>query len=269
MTAHGLPAPHGVATSPRQHLRRRLLVVGACVALGAMTLVALPTASQAGPPSAKPGASRAAAAAPELRKGDKGEPVRILQRALSVRPASAYFGPVTQIAVVNFQKSHGIAANGIVGVDTWSALGDEIAREAARVDVSFGDKQVDGRYCPAADFTYGDGMGAGRNHMGFDLLGKSGTPIYAVDAGRVTRSGYQGNGALILDVTGKGGQMWFYGHFSKIYFSEGDAIKAGQLIGTMGDTGSPGAVHLHIELRPNGWSGSAQDAEPLIRKLCA
>ena len=41
------------------------------------------------------------------------------------------------------------------------------------------------------------------------------------------------------------------------------------IIGTMGDTGSPGAVHLHIELRPRGWSGGAQDAEPIIRKLCA
>jgi hypothetical protein len=28
-------------------------------------------------------------------------------------------------------------------------------------------------------------------------------------------------------------------------------------------------VHLHIELRPRGWSGGAQDAEPIIRKLCA
>ena len=53
------------------------------------------------------------------------------------------------------------------------------------------------------------------------------------------------------------------------HFSEGDRVKAGQLIGTMGDTGSPGAVHLHIELRPRGWSGSAQDAEPIIRRLCA
>jgi murein DD-endopeptidase MepM/ murein hydrolase activator NlpD len=63
--------------------------------------------------------------------------------------------------------------------------------------------------------------------------------------------------------------MWFYGHFDKIYVGEGDAVKAGQLIGTMGDTGSSGAVHLHIELRPRGWSGGAQDAEPIIRRLCA
>ena len=99
-------------------------------------------------------------------------------------------------------------------------------------------------------------------------MGKMGSPIYAVDSGKVTRSGYQSNGALILDITHKSGRMIFYGHFSEIYFKEGDRVEAGQLIGLMGDTGSPGAVHLHIELRPQGWSGGAQDIEPLIRELC-
>ncbi|MFM8239128.1 MAG: peptidoglycan DD-metalloendopeptidase family protein [Actinomycetota bacterium] len=249
----------------RPTFRSLAALAAAAVAVGA--LVALPTASQAAPKS-DPAAARAAAQAPELKKGDRGEPVKVLQRALEVR-VSGYFGPVTHIAVVRFQESNGIEANGVVGIDTWTALGAEVARAAADSDESFGDKEVDGRYCPAVGFTYGDGMGAGRSHMGFDLLGKAGSPIYAVDAGRVTRSGYQGNGALILDITSKGGQMIFYGHFSKIFFSEGDTVKAGQLIGLMGDTGSSGAVHLHIELRPSGWSGSAVDIEPLVRKLCA
>lgn len=246
----------------------RLLAVALAGALSVSAAIALPAVSQAAP-AAKPGASRAAEAAPVLKKGDKGEPVRVLQRALEIKPVSGYFGPVTHIAVVRFQKDNGIDPTGIVDVTTWSVLGDDIARAAADSDVSFGDRQVDGRYCPAVDFTYGDGLGAGRNHMGIDLLGKSGSPIYAVDAGKVSRSGYQSNGALVLDIDSKGGHMWFYGHFSKILFSEGDTVKAGQLIGYMGDTGSPGAVHLHIELRPNGWSGGAQDAEPIIRKLCA
>lgn len=107
----------------------------------------------------------------------------------------------------------------------------------------------------------------GRTHAGLDLMGKRGTPIYAVDGGTVTRSGYQSNGSLILDITGPNG-MFFYGHFDSILFSVGARVKAGQLIGYMGDTGSPGAVHLHLELRPRGWSGGAVDVEPLVRKLC-
>lgn len=219
--------------------------------------------------AAKPRTPAFADAAPELRTGSQGESVKVLQRALGIDAVTGYFGPVTRLAVVALQEANGIEATGVVAATTWALLGRAVAREAARADESFGDIQVDGRYCPAIDFRYGDGFGAGRNHMGIDLLGTRGTPIYAVDAGRVTRSGYQGNGALILDITDKRGSMWFYGHFSKILVSEGDSVKAGQLIGTMGDTGSSGAVHLHIELRPRGWSGGAEDAEPIMRKLCA
>ena len=104
--------------------------------------------------------------------------------------------------------------------------------------------------------------------MGFDLLGTRGTPIYAVDAGRVTRSGYQGNGALVLDITDKKGSMWFYGHFDKIYVGQGDTVKAGQLIGTMGDTGSPGAVHLHFEYWRSGGESAAVDPAALISRVC-
>lgn len=129
----------------------------------------------------------------------------------------------------------------------------------------------DGLFCPVRDFYYGDGLGAprpgGRTHAGLDLMGSRGEPIYAIDSGTVTRSGYQSNGSLILDITGSRG-MYFYGHFDKILVGYGASIKAGQLIGYMGDTGSPGAVHLHLEVRPNGWSGGFNDPVPLIRSLC-
>jgi murein DD-endopeptidase MepM/ murein hydrolase activator NlpD len=253
-------------STARVHARRPLAVLLASAIAGAALVIA-PGVAEARP--AQPRTPSFAAEAPELRTGSKGESVRVLQRALAVQPATGYFGPVTRIAVIAFQESKGLEGTGVVGASTWAFLGRAVARLAARADESFGDVQVDGRYCPAVKFRYGDGLGAGRGHMGIDLLGTRGTPIFAVDAGRVTRSGYQGNGALILDITDKRGSMWFYGHFDKIYFKEGDSVKAGQLIGTMGDTGSPGAVHLHIELRPRGWSGSAQDSEPIIRKLCA
>ena len=250
---------------PRAH---QVLAVISTAALALTALVVVPTASQAAPAS-QPRTPAFAEAAPQLRTGSTGESVKVLQRALDIRPTSGYFGPVTRIAVEGLQQANALEPTGIVGAETWTVLGRETAQAAARADESFGDVQVDGRYCPAVDFRNGDGLGAGRNHMGFDLLGTRGTPIYAVDAGRVTRSGFQGNGSLILDITDKKGSMWFYGHFDKIFFRVGDTVKAGQLIGTMGDTGSPGAVHLHIELRPRGWSGGAQDAEPIIRKLCA
>ena len=83
----------------------------------------------------------------------------------------------------------------------------------------------------------------------------------------MTRAEWQDNGALVLDITGSGG-MYFYGHFDEILVGYGEWVKAGQLIGYMGDTGSPGAVHLHLEVRPNGWSGGYDDPVPLIQSLC-
>lgn len=223
------------------------------------------------PASATPSVATRSATPPELAKGSKGDPVKVLQKALKIKPISGYFGPVTEIAVKAFQRRVGLTPSGVVDAATWQALGPKVSRQAARgATPGSGTREDDGRFCPAETFTYGDRFGAprgGRAHMGLDLMGKRGTPIYAVDAGTVTRSGYQSNGAIILDISGPKG-MWFYGHFDKVLFRNGQKVQAGQLIGYMGDTGSPGAVHLHIEYRPNGWSSSAVNPESIIRAAC-
>ena len=62
-----------------------------------------------------------------IKKGSKGEAVRTLQRLLGIK-VDGDFGPATEKAVVQFQKSKGITADGIVGNKTWALLGvkDEI-----------------------------------------------------------------------------------------------------------------------------------------------
>jgi hypothetical protein len=63
---------------------------------------------------------------PDLQQGDTGPEVRALQYLLTVRgqtlTADAIFGPATRTAVLNFQTSVGLPADGIVGPNTWSAL---------------------------------------------------------------------------------------------------------------------------------------------------
>jgi hypothetical protein len=63
-----------------------------------------------------------------LRRGDLGEDVKVLQRALNERglnsgPADGAFGPRTQAAVKAFQRQAGLTVDGIVGAETWGALG--------------------------------------------------------------------------------------------------------------------------------------------------
>lgn len=57
-----------------------------------------------------------------LRKGDRGDDVKLLQKALSLQ-ADGVFGQRTFAAVVAFQKAHGLEPDGIVGAKTWALLG--------------------------------------------------------------------------------------------------------------------------------------------------
>lgn len=66
---------------------------------------------------------------PVLRKGDKGEQVKTLQRLLFAMryelgddPIDGIFGGKTHAAVIAFQRSREIAVDGIVGEETWSEI---------------------------------------------------------------------------------------------------------------------------------------------------
>lgn len=56
-----------------------------------------------------------------IKKGCKGDEVKTLQTLLGVA-VDGDFGPKTEAAVIAFQKSHGLVADGIVGDKTWAAL---------------------------------------------------------------------------------------------------------------------------------------------------
>jgi peptidoglycan hydrolase-like protein with peptidoglycan-binding domain len=68
----------------------------------------------------------ALAAWPTVREGDSGPNVKTVQFLLrqhgSTIAADGAFGPATKSAVVSFQQSRGLTADGIVGANTWGAL---------------------------------------------------------------------------------------------------------------------------------------------------
>lgn len=127
------------------------------------------------------------------------------------------------------------------------------------------------RVCPTEDFWVGAGWGADRGkrqHKGIDLGGKRGTPIYAIENGVIDRTKLQSNGSLQIVMRGRSGAKFYYGHMDKVLIKGGQRVEAGDVIGLMGDTGSPGAVHLHFEYWRSGGESDAVDPAELIASVC-
>ncbi|MEQ8956406.1 MAG: peptidoglycan-binding domain-containing protein, partial [Coleofasciculus sp. C2-GNP5-27] len=75
-----------------------------------------------------------------LRKGNSGAEVTTLQKTLQAEgyfngPITGYYGPLTEAAVIQFQKANGLSPDGIVGANTTARLeSDSAAATDASVD---------------------------------------------------------------------------------------------------------------------------------------
>lgn len=98
------------------------------------------------------------------------------------------------------------------------------------------------RYSPAA------------GQKGVDIAGTLGEPVYAAAAGKVAYSGngLRGYGNLII-IKHSDEFLSAYAHNQKLLVHEGQSIKEGQKIATMGNTESK-RVMLHFEIREAGKS---------------
>lgn len=86
-------------------------------------------------------------------------------------------------------------------------------------------------------------------HEGLDFIGPVGTPVYVTGNGTVikterNRSGY---GNVVIISHGYGYQT-LYAHLYTINVREGQKVKRGEKIGTIGNTGLSTAPHLHYEV---------------------
>lgn len=91
-----------------------------------------------------------------------------------------------------------------------------------------------------------------RYHTGQDFPAPTGTPVYAASSGIVGQSragGWAGNHIVINH---SGGASTLYAHLSGKVVAPGQPVKAGQLIGYVGNTGRSFGAHLHFEYYPPG-----------------
>ncbi|TPW71555.1 M23 family metallopeptidase [Schumannella sp. 10F1B-5-1] len=95
-------------------------------------------------------------------------------------------------------------------------------------------------------------------HQGQDYLAASGTPIYSIATGIVTKrqeDGYGWGNHIVITSSVNGQTVSFlYAHTQSgsISLQVGDTVEVGQFVGLTGSTGSVTAPHLHLELQLNG-----------------
>ena len=129
----------------------------------------------------------------------------------------------------------------------------------------------EGEFPVRAKHTYGDGLGAGRNHQGQDLMAKCGKPVVASYSGRIQFTDYQANGGgnyVVIDGAGKLEDTVYMHLLDRSKLRKGETVQAGDLIGRVGNTGRSSACHLHFEIWSTpGWyeGGKPLDPEPYLR----
>jgi len=92
-----------------------------------------------------------------------------------------------------------------------------------------------------------------RYHTGLDFRASYGTPIRAVKAGVVLYAGNSGDWAgNHVAIKHADGMTTMSSHMSSMAVSAGQTVRAGQVIGHVGQTGRAFGAHLHFELYPAG-----------------
>ncbi|MFD3505931.1 M23 family metallopeptidase [Nocardia sp. NPDC058666] len=104
----------------------------------------------------------------------------------------------------------------------------------------------------AGNYTSGFGARWGVQHLGIDVAGPIGTPIYAVADGTIVEAGPASGFGMWVRVLHDDGTITIYGHIDTATVSEGERVMAGDQIATMGNRGFSTGPHVHFEVWLNG-----------------
>jgi murein DD-endopeptidase MepM/ murein hydrolase activator NlpD len=123
--------------------------------------------------------------------------------------------------------------------------------------------------------SFDDARGANRRHEAIDILAPRHTPVIAVEAGRIARLFTSAAGGLtIYQFDPAEDYVYYYAHLEAYAagLSEGDPVRAGQVVGYVGTTGNAPAdvPHLHFAIMRltadrRWWEGTPIDPYPLLR----
>ncbi len=108
----------------------------------------------------------------------------------------------------------------------------------------------------------------GRGHEAIDIAAPRGTPVLAVDDGRIIKLFLSKPGGITIyqfDATGQ--FAYYYAHLDRYAegLSEGQSVRRGSVIGYVGSSGnaSPDAPHLHFAIFRLGAEKQWWKGEPI------
>jgi peptidoglycan LD-endopeptidase LytH len=123
--------------------------------------------------------------------------------------------------------------------------------------------------------TYEQSRGQGRRHDAIDIMAPRGMPVLAVADGVVMKLFNSDRGGITLyHLAPDRRTIYYYAHLDRYApgITEGQALRRGQVLGYVGNTGDagPGNYHLHFEVSTTAdpkryWGGAPQNPYPLLR----
>jgi hypothetical protein len=122
---------------------------------------------------------------------------------------------------------------------------------------------------PVRGYTVGSRYGASRDsgrrhHEGVDIFAPRRTPVLAVADGRATyRAGKLGGHSIWLNAPGA---SYYYAHLERVAVGGGERVRAGDILGYVGDSGNAASVGPHLHFGIYKWGSEPIDPLPLLEE---
>ena len=96
-------------------------------------------------------------------------------------------------------------------------------------------------------------------HSGIDIAASEGAIVTAAADGRVVFAGEDSKLGLVISIDHFGAYLTRYGHNSSLLVRMGEAVRKGQVVALVGNTGKSTGPHLHYEIWQQGTTRNPRD----------
>ncbi|MFG1607283.1 M23 family metallopeptidase [Actinoplanes sp. NPDC049265] len=213
---------------------------------------------------------------PDRYRGRRRVPTPPRSRYAVVGTAALLGAGVVALGAANLPDTKDVSPSVLRDLDAQKLSQDIAARDHDKADrssrdaeaattLSEEDLEAKAWLLPLEDFQFTApfGMRLGQLHSGIDLAAPEGLPFKAVHAGTVTKAGWDGGYGFAITVRHDDGTEAVYAHARRLVVKAGDKVKAGQVIGQVGNTGYSYGTHLHLEIHEGG---KPIDPVPFLRE---